>query len=139
MAGFMIGEGGVNHGVEIYINVVKYADEKVDESLQMPECSAFSWCVPEFYQGNGFQLATTWRYDAIYCGAQVPDEERKDFITGLLKCPGGIAVMPYENSVRERDCDNCLSTNQDRIKLLRIKRVSEVVPICLLINIQCHV
>lgn len=97
MVGFVLGETGVNHGVELYENIVKFANERIIEIQNYKETSAFEWCVPKFLVGNAFQIETQIQYDRIYCGALVPESHRAYFCS-FLKI-GGILIMPYGHAL----------------------------------------
>jgi hypothetical protein len=62
--------------VELYPRLVYYAENRVAELLTKPEVKIADWCAPEFYCGNGLQLQTEMRYDRIYIGARITEEDK---------------------------------------------------------------
>lgn len=107
MAGLILGAYGVNHGVEIYDDVVEYAREKLEEfKAKSKAFEEYDFCEPQFVVGNCLQLNSGCRlYDRVYCGAACP-AEHGNYMKNLIKV-GGILVMPFND------------------QLLRIHRVNE--------------
>ncbi|RWS29341.1 protein-L-isoaspartate O-methyltransferase domain-containing protein 1-like protein [Leptotrombidium deliense] len=108
MVGLIIGPFGVNHGIELYSDVVRYAKKKVEIFKQTaPALDEYEFCEPKFVVGNCLQLdvGLTRLYDRVYCGAACP-AEHENYMKNLLKI-GGILVMPLND------------------QLLKIKRVTE--------------
>ncbi|CAJ0572234.1 unnamed protein product, partial [Mesorhabditis spiculigera] len=99
IAGFLIGNGGVNHGIESVDAIVEYAYKCLDDTLSRPEVNCFDFCVPRFVCGNVFRLPDELDqlYDRIYIGAAV-DEESLRKLGRLLKI-GGIAVAPLRGDM----------------------------------------
>uniref|UniRef100_A0A1I7SSK0 Protein-L-isoaspartate O-methyltransferase domain-containing protein 1 n=1 Tax=Bursaphelenchus xylophilus TaxID=6326 RepID=A0A1I7SSK0_BURXY len=97
VAGFLLTETGVNHGVELYENMVEYAQSHLQDAMQTPAVSAFSFCQPVFFQGSAFYLKNNIMYDRIYCGALVP-HHRRSFFANMLKI-NGILICPYGNEL----------------------------------------
>ncbi|WKX92276.1 hypothetical protein Q1695_010368 [Nippostrongylus brasiliensis] len=100
-AGFLIGGTGINHGVEIHENLIKFAEEKLADTVQRPEVCAFPWTKPAFFHGNG--LAQEFPhgahlYDRIYCGAAVSEEGTINKLVKLLEI-GGKLIVPFRNSL----------------------------------------
>uniref|UniRef100_A0A914XUK3 Uncharacterized protein n=1 Tax=Panagrolaimus superbus TaxID=310955 RepID=A0A914XUK3_9BILA len=93
MVGFVIGSLGVNHGIEVNADIIKFANETKERFINDAVISGFDWCPPEYYCGNAFNIKTDMKYDRIYCGARVPDGERLRFLK-LLKIDG-VCIMPY--------------------------------------------
>uniref|UniRef100_A0A914I3E2 Protein-L-isoaspartate O-methyltransferase domain-containing protein 1 n=1 Tax=Globodera rostochiensis TaxID=31243 RepID=A0A914I3E2_GLORO len=93
MVGFIIGEKGISHGVELYQNVTEFANAHISTIQQSCEASAFDWCTPIYETGNAFQMDTQLKYDRIYCGALVPDSHRSYFCS-FMKV-GGVLILPY--------------------------------------------
>ncbi|RWS06931.1 protein-L-isoaspartate O-methyltransferase domain-containing protein 1-like protein [Dinothrombium tinctorium] len=108
MAGLILGPFGINHGVELYPDVVKYARKKVEQfKMSSPALDEYEFCEPKFVAGNCLQLDIDLlrQYDRVYCGAACPPEH-ENYMKNFLKI-GGILVMPLND------------------QLLRIKRISE--------------
>ncbi|KAK6989533.1 protein-L-isoaspartate O-methyltransferase domain-containing protein 1 [Biomphalaria glabrata] len=107
MVGLMIGPYGVNHGVELHSDNVKYAMDKLESFIST--CQRFDdieLCEPQFVVGNCLNLAPENRlYDRVYCGAACPPE-LKNAIQNMIKVTG-ILVIPVGD------------------QLLKIKRISE--------------
>ncbi|UYV77843.1 PCMTD1 [Cordylochernes scorpioides] len=100
MAGLIIGPNGVNHGVELFSNVVDYANERLQDFMaHSPALSEFEFCQPQFVVGNCLRLdpASPRRYDRVYCGASCPPEHQ-DYMKRLLNL-NGILVMPVNDQL----------------------------------------
>ncbi|KAL3115748.1 hypothetical protein niasHT_007753 [Heterodera trifolii] len=93
MVGFIIGEKGISHGVELYQNVTEFANDHISVIQQSGEASVFDWCTPIYETGNAFQIEAQMKYDRIYCGALVPDSHRSYFCS-FLKV-GGVLILPF--------------------------------------------
>ncbi|KAJ8682855.1 hypothetical protein QAD02_018647 [Eretmocerus hayati] len=96
MAGLLLTQTGVNHGIELHEDCVKYAYDRLDEfkqkSLALDE---FDFCEPVFVQGNCLNIVPGRRYDRVYCGATCP-ETHEALVKEFVKV-GGILVMPYRD------------------------------------------
>ncbi|KAI6194878.1 Mannosyltransferase [Aphelenchoides besseyi] len=117
VVGYLLGELGTNHGVEIYDNLIDYAREKLTEALRQPEFSAYSFCIPEFFNGSAFFLRPSIKYDRIYCGALIP-MNRRAYFSNMLKI-GGILVMPYGSRLLQ-----IVRTSQTEFTVYRISTVT---------------
>lgn len=106
MAGLLIKQHGVNHGIELHEDCLKYAYERLEEFKQMSlALNEFDFCEPVFIQGNCLSIIPGRQYDRVYCGAACP-ESHEAFIKQFVRV-GGILVMPYKE------------------QLLRLQRVDE--------------
>ncbi|GMT31071.1 hypothetical protein PFISCL1PPCAC_22368 [Pristionchus fissidentatus] len=93
LVGFLIGDAGCNHGVEIYSNVVEHARDCINRFSSQKFVAGYDWCRPEFVHGNALAVqGVSKRYDRIYVGAQI-DEATLPFFSEMLK-EGGILVVP---------------------------------------------
>lgn len=99
MAGLIVGPYGVNHGVELHADVLKYSLERLEEfKKNSPAIDAFNFCDPQFVQGNCLCMPPDVRlYDRVYCGASCP-ESREQYMKSLIK-PGGVLVMPINDQL----------------------------------------
>nr|CAB3264708.1 protein-L-isoaspartate O-methyltransferase domain-containing protein 1 [Phallusia mammillata] len=102
MAGLMLGENGINHGIELHSDVVEYAKVKVEEFIASSHAfDRYTFCEPQFVVGNCLQISPdSPGYDRIYCGAACPTEY-ETFMKGLLNI-NGILVMPLNDQVRHK-------------------------------------
>lgn len=106
LAGYILQNHGINHGVELHEDLVRFAKERVEEYLQFCPAIAHDICMPKFVAGNCFRVDPSGcNYDRVYCGAACPPN-KVPFILALTKI-GGFAIIPCRN------------------KLLKIERVSE--------------
>lgn len=99
MVGLILGRFGINHGIELHSDVVKYAKEKLESFIKNSDSfGKFDFCEPAFVVGNCLQIASdSHQYDRIYCGAGV-QKDHENYMKILLKV-GGILVMPIEDQV----------------------------------------
>ncbi|XP_015605220.1 protein-L-isoaspartate O-methyltransferase domain-containing protein 1 [Cephus cinctus] len=107
MAGLILKQNGINHGIELHQDCVKYSYDRLEEFKR--EASAldeFDFCEPVFVQGNCLSVTPSRQYDRVYCGAACP-ESHETFVKQFVKV-GGILVMPY------------------KANLLRIERIDEI-------------
>ncbi|ODM94054.1 Protein-L-isoaspartate O-methyltransferase domain-containing protein 1 [Orchesella cincta] len=99
MCGLILGKYGVNHGIELYPDVVNYARTKLEEFQGMSSAiDEFEFCPPEFTVGNCLDaIAVSKRYDRIYCGAACPN----DYVCNLIEMlkVGGVCVVPVGDSL----------------------------------------
>lgn len=96
MAGLILCRHGINHGIELQEDCLKFAYERLEEfrahSLALDE---FDFCEPLFIQGNCLNAVPSRQYDRVYCGAVCPDS-REAFIRQFVRV-GGVLVMPSQN------------------------------------------
>lgn len=109
MAGLLLGPNGVNHGVELFEDVVDFANKKLEQFISNnPAFEGINFCEPVFVVGNGLCVSPGYRqYDRVYCGAACPSEY-EDYMKALLKV-GGILVMPFKEKVNNNDKRNTLN------------------------------
>lgn len=82
----------------MYENLVEYAEQTLQNTLNRSATSAFSFCVPEFFVGSAFYIQNCLEaYDRIYVGALVP-KNRRYYFCSMLKV-GGVLIMPYGSKV----------------------------------------
>ena len=100
MVGLIIGSNGINHGIELFEDVVQFAEEKLANFLKTnPFYQGTNFSEPVFVVGNCLSLNTHYRqYDRVYCGAGCP-AEYEDYMKSLVRV-GGILVMPFHDKVR---------------------------------------
>uniref|UniRef100_A0A8C5RJH6 Protein-L-isoaspartate O-methyltransferase domain-containing protein 1 n=1 Tax=Laticauda laticaudata TaxID=8630 RepID=A0A8C5RJH6_LATLA len=101
MVGLILGPFGINHGIELYTDVVEYAKEKLESFIKYSDSfDKFEFCEPAFVVGNCLQIASdSNQYDRIYCGAGV-QKDHENYMKILLKI-GGILVMPIEDQLTQ--------------------------------------
>ncbi|XP_046382508.1 uncharacterized protein LOC124153416 [Ischnura elegans] len=99
IVGLILGPHGINHGVEIHEEVVRYANWKLSEFKQNSDALyEFELCEPKFTIGNCLCLDSgVMQYDRVYCGAACP-EAYENYMKNLLKV-GGILVMPLNHQL----------------------------------------
>jgi len=98
MIGLMIGSSGVNHGVEMFEDVVEFAEKKLGIFKTSPAYQGTNFSEPVFIVGNCLSLNTHYRqYDRVYCGAACP-AEYEEYMKSLVKV-GGILVMPFNEKL----------------------------------------
>ncbi|XP_031650604.1 protein-L-isoaspartate O-methyltransferase domain-containing protein 2-like [Oncorhynchus kisutch] len=99
MVGLILGPFGVNHGVELYADVIEYAYQKLDYFIKTSESfDKFEFCEPSFVVGNCLEIPSECRqYDRVYCGAGV-QRDHEEYMMNLLKV-GGILVLPLEEKL----------------------------------------
>lgn len=107
LVSMLIGEMGVNHGVELSPVLLKHSaqciamtDQKLGRKTDI-----------QVIQGNGMGISTDSGYDCVYVGAGCNPDKTMDYLKGLLNV-GGILVAPFgEELVRmERTVDGSFST-----------------------------
>lgn len=98
MVGLMIGSNGINHGVELFEDVVEFAEKKLVIFKSNPAYQGPNFGEPVFIVGNCLSLNTHYRqYDRVYCGAACPPEY-EEYMKSLVKV-GGILVMPFNDKL----------------------------------------
>ncbi len=99
MVGLIIGPYGTNHGVELFRDVIDYANEKLVKFMKYNNAfNPAKFCIPQFVLGNSLLMNPSYRkYDRVYCGAAcLPEHE--DYLKSLLKI-NGILIVPARDSV----------------------------------------
>jgi len=100
IVGLLLGSKGINHGIELYSDVVEYANQKLSEFKQNSSAiQLFDFCEPKFTVGNCLKIdsSTLRQYDRVYCGASCPPQH-EDYMKNLIKV-GGILVMPLDEQL----------------------------------------
>lgn len=98
LAGYILQNHGINHGVELHEDLVRFAKGRVEEYLQFCPAIAHDICMPKFVAGNCFRLDPSGcNYDRVYCGAACPPN-KVPLILALTKI-GGFAIIPCRNKV----------------------------------------
>jgi len=99
MVGLIIGSNGINHGVELFEDVVEFAEEKLKMFKKTnPVYQGTNFGEPVFIVGNCLCLNTHYRqYDRVYCGAACPNEN-EEYMKSLVRV-GGILVMPFNDKL----------------------------------------
>jgi hypothetical protein len=95
----VVGPQGINHGVELYPEVVEYAYQCLDAfRTHNDRFDEFDFCEPSFTVGNCLLIPSGSRlYDRVYCGAACP-EEHENYMKNLLRVDG-VLVMPVNDQV----------------------------------------
>uniref|UniRef100_A0A914YBH2 Protein-L-isoaspartate O-methyltransferase n=1 Tax=Panagrolaimus superbus TaxID=310955 RepID=A0A914YBH2_9BILA len=95
ICGCLIGSKGKNIGFEIHPKLIDFAFT-VREKLEAALASKI-WCPPEFKCINIFDFKTDEKFDRIFIGASMMENQRT-FICRMLK-PFGIAILACDNKV----------------------------------------
>ncbi|CCF23404.1 Protein-L-isoaspartate O-methyltransferase domain-containing protein 1 [Caenorhabditis elegans] len=97
IAGILLGETGINHGIELYENLVTYSETCIDQWITTPEASSVGWARPELKVCDitdvKFLEAHQNRYDRIFVGFVADDSQLLKRMLGMLNV-GGQLVMP---------------------------------------------
>lgn len=104
LVGLLLGSQGINHGIELNRDVLKYSQNKLYEFLKhSPALYLYDFVEPQFILGNAITILsddpTRHQYDRVYCGAAVPPE-LESFMKSLLTI-GGILVMPANDQLTQ--------------------------------------
>ncbi|XP_076647910.1 protein-L-isoaspartate O-methyltransferase domain-containing protein 1 isoform X2 [Halictus rubicundus] len=100
VAGLLLTHRGINHGIELKENCIKYAYERLEQFMKTsPALDEFDFCEPRFVQGNCLNVIQDRQYDRVYCGAECPEMSHA-FIEQFV-CIGGILVMPVQNFLKQ--------------------------------------
>lgn len=102
LAAYLLGEGGLSHGIEVAEGMSKYSSNAVriwHEKLSEKNDDSFKVTLDSirFVEGNCFDIdltntVSTCQYDRIYVGAGCP-EKRKEFFLSMLS-DNGVLVLP---------------------------------------------
>ncbi|CAI2308217.1 unnamed protein product [Caenorhabditis sp. 36 PRJEB53466] len=135
VAGFLIGDTGINHGIDVYQNLVDYADERVKQFILEPASSSTGWVRPEFRtcdaHNEAFLEKHAETYDRIYVGFIIRKERILSRILRMLKV-GGVLVAPNERNLCRyirMDADHCHRTVLSRMSFARAIKWSPNVPL----------
>eukprot|EP00794_Sanderia_malayensis_P004582 gene4582-5184_t len=93
LVGYILKREGVNHGIELHDELVRFANDKVQNFLQHGPSDVKDICKPIFIAGNCSRLDTEQaKYDRLYCGAACTQANVK-FLLELVKV-GGFLIAP---------------------------------------------
>ena len=100
LVGLLLGPYGTNHGIDIFQEIIDYSNQKVEEFIRFSDgFDPIKFCRPIFMLGNLECFDMNYRkYDRVYCGARVFDEEIRDSLKNLLTMKG-ILIYPYGENV----------------------------------------
>lgn len=126
MVGLVLGPGGINHGVELFKDVVDFAYQRLDEFLRLSQAvDLFEFCEPKFVIGNCLMLdSSSQQYDRVYCGAACP-EEHEIYIKQFVKV-GGILVMPVNEKLLQ--ITRTSETTWETVKVLSVSFAPLITP-----------
>ncbi|KAF1769294.1 hypothetical protein GCK72_001111 [Caenorhabditis remanei] len=114
--GILIGDTGVNHGIELYQNLLDYAEENMDKWARKKCASSVGWARPKLKLGDIYD-PDMWRhhqhrYDRIYIGFIIRDKSvlcraiRMLKIGGILLVPGNRCIIRYtRTSENDSNCE----------------------------------
>lgn len=105
----LLGPTGVNHGIDIFPELVELAREAYRAQQQRSESKM---CSAQFIAGNCFALsaALNRQYDRIYIGAAAPFTS-KDFFCDFLRV-GGVLVVRSKQAPRLPRCPRSLASRR---------------------------
>jgi len=102
LAAYLLGEGGLSHGIEVAEGMAEYSSNAVrawHEKISEKNDDSFKVTLDSirFVEGNCFDIdltntVSTCQYDRIYVGAGCPDK-RKEFFLSMLS-DNGVLVVP---------------------------------------------
>ena len=100
LVGQILGPHDTNHGVEYYEDAIEYAKSKIEQFMKYSEgFNVLKFCKPQLVQGNVHCLDIVFRkYDRVYVGARLLDENTKQNIKELVEI-GGILIFPTGENV----------------------------------------
>ncbi|XP_071441945.1 uncharacterized protein [Hetaerina americana] len=127
IVGLILGPNGINHGVEIHEEVVRYANWKLSEfKVSSDALYEFELCEPKFTIGNCLCLDSgVMQYDRVYCGAACP-ESYENYMKNLLKV-GGILVMPLNHQLMQ--ITRLSETSWETVSVLPVSFASLILPV----------
>eukprot|EP00794_Sanderia_malayensis_P004698 gene4698-5313_t len=99
MVGLLVGPYGTNHGIELFSDVISFANEKlVNFMKQNKKANLANFCMPRFVKGNCLLINPSYRkYDRVYCGAACMSEH-EDYFKSLIK-ENGILIVPIRDTL----------------------------------------
>uniref|UniRef100_A0A6M2DLC7 Protein-l-isoaspartated-aspartate o-methyltransferase n=1 Tax=Xenopsylla cheopis TaxID=163159 RepID=A0A6M2DLC7_XENCH len=99
IAGLLVGEYGVNHGIELNEDIIKHAEVCVESFLKnaLPLVKNSSFCRPVFAHGNALAVLPNMLYDRIYIGAKC-SEAMTNYFKQFLKIDGCL-MIPISNNI----------------------------------------
>lgn len=101
LVGLMIGPKGLNHGVELFEDVIQYSYAKLSNFMKHAKgLNPARLAMPVFVKGNCMMLNPSYRkYDRVYCGAGCSPEQ-ESYFKSLVKV-GGILIVPIRDTVSD--------------------------------------
>lgn len=97
-----IGDNGINHGIELFQNLVDYADTRVDEWATSPGAKCIAWSRPVLkvcdVYNEKFLESHAGLYDRVYVSFELPSIRAMCRVLRLLKI-GGVLVAPTSEAV----------------------------------------
>lgn len=66
LVGLILGCSGINHGVEVHVDVVEYAYQKLEEFIKnSPALDKFDFCAPKFHCGKSLLSSRAKNIDSL--------------------------------------------------------------------------
>ena len=100
LVGQILASSDTNHGIELHKDAIEYANTKIEQFMKYSDgFNVSKFCKPVFMHGNVHCLDISFRkYNRVYVGARLLDENTKQNIKELVKV-GGILVFPSGENV----------------------------------------
>ncbi|XP_026475750.1 uncharacterized protein LOC113380945 [Ctenocephalides felis] len=97
IVGLLVGEYGINHGIEINKDVIAHAEVCIDSFMAntLPQIKNTSFCRPTLTHGDAFAILPNMLYDRIYVGAKCT-EVMSNYFKQFLKVEGCL-ILPISN------------------------------------------
>lgn len=99
MVGLIIGPYAMNHGIDIYPDLLEYSNKNVEYFIKYsPGFDHSKFCKPRFFLCDVAALETDLKYDRVYCGARIPNERFLDNVKKFV-CASGILIYTFGESL----------------------------------------